>query len=117
MRFRPILAFMLLAAWTVMPALACLPTRNMSMAEMACCKKMAGNCRMSTGQHPCCKTAKSSEEPDAKIERLASHVLPYQVVTLIEVFFEPPRAQDHISANELGLPPPAPPGLNSILRI
>jgi hypothetical protein len=28
----------------------------MTDAEMACCKKMAGNCDMGTGNHSCCKT-------------------------------------------------------------
>ena len=37
MRFRSILVYVLLTAWTATPALACLPTRNMSKAEMACC--------------------------------------------------------------------------------
>jgi hypothetical protein len=111
------LAFTLVAAWTVMPALACLPTHDMSKAEMACCKKMAGNCRMSASQHPCCKTAKSRVEPDAKIERVASQVQLYLAPTFIEAPFQPDATQDRVSTSKLGLPPPAPPGLNSILRI
>ena len=114
---RSILALALLAVWTVMPALACLPTHNMSRAEMACCRKMAGNCRMSASQHPCCKTAKSNVAPDAKVERSISQVQPYLVVTFVADSFLPELMQDGVFTSRLGLPPPAPPGLNSVLRI
>jgi hypothetical protein len=117
MWFRSILVYVLLTAWTATPALACLPTRNMSKAEMACCKKMAGNCRMSTSQHPCCKTAKSSVTADAKIERGVSGSQPHLAIQFAEALFQPGMAQDRVFTSKLGLPPPAPPGLNSILRI
>jgi hypothetical protein len=117
MKGRSIIALLLLAAWTAIPALACLPTHEMSKAEMACCKKMAGNCRMSASQHPCCKTAKSTVAPDARVENTVSHVLPLPLVAFAEVVFLPEVTPDPAFTSKLGLPPPAPPGLNSILRI
>jgi hypothetical protein len=93
-----------------------LPTSNMSKAETACCKKMAGNCRMNTSQHPCCKAAKSRVESEAKVERVACQVLPY-LAAAIEISFEPDVMQERVSTSKLGLPPPTPPCLNPILRI
>jgi hypothetical protein len=50
-------SFLLLAVlWASAPVLACLPSAAMTDAEMACCKKMAGNCDMASGSHSCCKT-------------------------------------------------------------
>jgi hypothetical protein len=40
--------------WTGMPALACPPTRDMTLAEVDCCKKMVGDCHMGPEHHPCC---------------------------------------------------------------
>jgi hypothetical protein len=44
------------------PLLACLPNPSMTDAEMACCKKMAGDCDMGTGNHSCCKTTVSAPQ-------------------------------------------------------
>ena len=43
---RSIFAFGLVLLWMAMPALACLPNAAMTQVEMACCKKMAGDCHM-----------------------------------------------------------------------
>jgi integrase len=40
----------------------------MTEAEMACCKKMAGDCNMGTGQHPCCKTVSNAPLSVASIQ-------------------------------------------------
>jgi hypothetical protein len=46
-KVRPLLVVSLVVLWTVAPALACLPNRQMTQAEMDCCKKMAGDCHRS----------------------------------------------------------------------
>jgi hypothetical protein len=53
---RSMFVFVLVFTWTAVPALACLPNAAMTQAEMACCKKMAGDCHMGAGEHSCCKT-------------------------------------------------------------
>jgi hypothetical protein len=65
---------LLLFLWVAAPVLACLPTAAMTDAEMACCKKMAGECDMGSGNHSCCQhtisatptvaTAVQSSQPD-----------------------------------------------------
>ena len=90
----------------------------MTQAEMDCCKKMAGDCQKGAGQHPCCKTNVNLTQTVAKIERNISQVRPYVPATLLEIafLFKPVLSRAPDSA-KLGLPPPAPPALNSILRI
>jgi hypothetical protein len=109
--------FGLLTLWLTMPALACLPDSKMTVAEMACCKKMAGNCNMATGQHPCCKTVSNAPAPVASIPPI-SQIHPGFAVVTENAIVECPSVYDGESRQiGLGLPPPAPPGLNSILRI
>jgi hypothetical protein len=45
--------------------MACmLPAAEMTAAEKACCRQMAGNCGQGMqGSHPCCKTVVSKENP------------------------------------------------------
>jgi hypothetical protein len=90
----------------------------MTQEEMACCKKMAGDCQKGAGQHPCCKTSVNLTQTVAKIERNISQVQPYIPATLLEAafFFEPVLSRAP-NSEKFGLPPPAPPPLNSILRI
>lgn len=115
--FRSIVVLILLALWLVTPALACLPNTHMTDAEMACCKKMAGDCHMGVGKHPCCKTVTSADVPVATLQP-TSHVQPIIAVVLLEIRFQPePTADGEFIQANLGLPPPAPPGLTSILRI
>ena len=115
---RSLIVFALLVVWTAIPALACLPTQGMTQAEMDCCKKMAGDCQKGAGQHPCCKTAVNHTPTVAKVERNVSQIQPDVPAALLETAFSfelfPSRAPD---SEKLGLPPPAPPALNSILRI
>jgi hypothetical protein len=107
----------LLFFWTVAPALACLPNQQMSAAEMASCKKMAGDCHMGTGQHPCCTTKPKVNSPVATVQPVANFH-PASVVVPLGVSFQPePLASREVAQAYLGLPPPAPPGPNSILRI
>jgi len=117
---RPIVVLALLALWTAVPVLACLPTHQMTQAEMACCKKMAGDCQMGSAQHPCCKTAPTVNAPVAIIATIEPISQPHPIVAVVSFFpstqFEP-NAEGEVAWAYLGLPPPAPPGPNSILRI
>jgi len=117
---RPIVVLALLALWTAVPVLACLPTHQMTQAEMACCQKMAGDCEMGSAQHPCCKTAPTINAPVATIAAIEpiSQLHPsIAVVSFIPSAQFEPQAEGEITQVHLGLPPPAPPGPNSILRI
>jgi hypothetical protein len=117
LRFRHIVALGLLCLWIGTPALACLPNPSMSPSEMECCKKMAGDCHMGTGQHPCCKTVSSAPASVASVQRISRVHPDLAVITatvdlLISSIVQAPSEQ-----TRLGLPPPGPLGRNSILRI
>jgi hypothetical protein len=109
--------FILVALWLAIPALACLPNPHMTNAEMACCKKMAGNCHMGAGQHPCCKTISSAPQPVASTQPISQIQPSVAVVAEVAVVSAPSMAQADAIQIDLGLPPPAPLGLHSILRI
>jgi hypothetical protein len=116
--FRSMLVFVLVLAWTAIPALACLPNATMTQAEMSCCQKMAGDCHMGAGHHPCCKTKVDRATPVATLDRTASQIHPSIAARLLDVTLPPQQAFARAGTGELhGLPPPAPPGLNSVLRI
>ena len=116
-RCRTVVVVILLALWLAIPVLACLPSSDMTSAEMACCKKMAGNCNMGTGQHPCCKTVSSAPDSIASLQRV-SPIFPDLSVgpraVIVRLASAPIVDTEHIG---VGFPPPAPPGQNSILRI
>jgi hypothetical protein len=89
----------------------------MTDAEMACCKKMAGDCHMGSGQHPCCKSVSSAPTPVASIQPI-SQVHPDFVALAATLPVRVPSVSEAESEQiGLGLPPPTPPGKNSILRI
>jgi hypothetical protein len=115
---RSMFVFVLVFTWTAVPALACLPSVAMTQAEMACCKKMAGDCHVGAGEHSCCKTKAERATPAATLDRTASQIQPYFVATVLDVSILPEPTVDRADSSELrGLPPPAPPGLNPFLRI
>lgn len=115
---RSMFVVVIVFTWTAVPALACLPNAAMTQAEMACCKKTAGDCHMGAGEHSCCKTKAERATPVATLDRTAIQIHPYVVITLLEVTFLPEPKLERADHNEFrGLPPPAPPGLNPILRI
>ena len=117
-KYRSLVVFALLVVWTAIPALACLPTQGMTQAEMDCCKKMAGDCQKGAGQHPCCKTSVNVTPTVAKVERNVSQIQPEFPAALLETAFSfEPVFNRAPNSEKLGLPPPAPPGLTSILRI
>jgi hypothetical protein len=73
---------------------------------------------MGAGQHPCCKTKVEQFAPVATTLHRTAIQMPYAVAALLYLprLAEPTFYQR--SSRELrGLPPPAPPGLNSVLRI
>jgi hypothetical protein len=116
-RCRSIVVLTLLALWLATPALACLPNAQMTPTEMACCKTMAGDCHMGNGQHPCCKTVSNAPTPVASIQ-LNSQVHPdFAVVGEIAIVQVAVLSERESEQVRFGLPPPAPPGLNPILRI
>ena len=116
-KFHYIVALCLLCLWIGTPALACLPNPQMTRSEMECCKKMAGDCRMGAGQHPCCKTVSNAPTFVASVQPI-SHVHPDFAVAAETVDVRIPSVSQAPSEQiSLGLPPPAPPGQNSILRI
>jgi hypothetical protein len=117
-RCRSMLVLVLVFAWTVNPALACLPTATMTRAEMACCKKMAGDCQMGSGRHSCCKTKAEQATPVALLTSTSTQVRPQVIATLLNVALLPqPTTYSADIAEVRGLSPPAPPGLNPVLRI
>jgi hypothetical protein len=117
-RWRSIVGLSLVAVWLATPALACLPNPHMTDVEMACCKKMAGDCQMGTGQHPCCKTASNAPALVASIQPISDlHPDFASVAGVVIVVPLLSRSEVESEQIDLGLPPPAPPGQNSILRI
>jgi hypothetical protein len=116
-RCRSILALSLVAVWLATPALACLPNSQMTAVEMACCKKMAGDCHMGVGQHPCCKTVSNAPQAVASLQSISKIQPPVAVVVEIAVASVPSLTEAEGTQVGLGLPPPAPPGLHAILRI
>ncbi len=116
-RSRYIFVLALALLWTALPALACLSTSAMTQAEVSCCKKMAGDCQMGLQHHSCCKPSVSRTAPIATVEK-TQQIQPRDAVLLLcspSLFVS---THDRKSARaKLGLPPPAPPGPDSILRI
>jgi hypothetical protein len=116
-RCRSIVVLSLLALWLAIPALACLPNPQMTEAEMACCKKMAGDCNMGTGQHPCCKTISNAPPSVASVQPISQDSPDFAVVADTIVTIVPSVSPAEAEQIALGLPPPSPPGQISILRI
>ena len=116
-RCRFVMSLVLIALWLATPALACLPNPHMTNAEMACCKKMAGDCHMGAGQHPCCKTIASAPQPVASVQSTSQIQPSVMVVAKTAILSAPSIAPAEAMQIDFGLPPPAPPGLHSILRI
>jgi hypothetical protein len=110
---------MLLALlWASAPLLACLPSAAMTDAEMACCKKMAGNCEMGAGNHSCCKTtlntsqivAAAAQNPQVALPSIMAAALSSFNISIADVASE----GVHVAQSSV---PISPPGLQSILRI
>jgi hypothetical protein len=113
---RAILSFVLVLVWTATPALACLPTSTMTKVEMQCCKKMAGECHMGFHNHPCCEKNVHQPSPVATIHQSHLHPVFTEMMSATQTI-SPPTGEAKLHSLALGLPPPSPPTLNSILRI
>lgn len=114
---RSILALSIVAIFLATPALACLPNSQMTAEEMACCRKMAGNCDMGVGQHPCCKNVVRAPQPVASVQSATQIHPDYTVVAVTpgaQTLFVPVTVSEQTA---LGLPPPTPPSQHPILRI
>lgn len=115
---RSMCVFALVFVWTAIPALACLPNGTMTQEEMACCKKMAGDCHMAAEHHPCCKTKVERTTPVATLDRTAAQIQPSVAGTPLGMTVLAEPTLDRAGRSEpRGLPPPEPPGLNPVLRI
>jgi hypothetical protein len=114
---RQLLAIVLILAWMAPSALACLPNPQMTQAEMACCKKMAGDCHMGAGQHPCCKTVTNAPSSIPSVQPKAQFHPNVAVVAVLPTFEVSAVSESELTLAHLGLPPPAPPGPVSVLRI
>src|SRR5580765_8574782 len=116
-KVRPLLVISLVVLWTVTPALACLPNRQMTKAEMDCCKKMAGDCHRGATDHPCCKTPSKVDAPIATVQQVLQFHPDVAILCLTPSSQTEPAAEGEVAQVHLGLPPPAPPRPNAILRI
>jgi hypothetical protein len=113
---RPILCLLAMFLATA-PLLACLPTPSMTDAEMACCKKMAGNCDMGTGNHSCCKTTVSTPQLAAIAHNPQVHQ-PDSLVAVPPIFADAEASLTSEVVRAVPSPVPiSPPGSQSILRI
>ena len=117
MSFRRPILFVLMMLLATAPLLNCLPSPSMTDAEMACCKKMAGNCDMGTGNHSCCKTTVSTPQ----LAAIAHNPQAHQLDTLVALQFLLKNADASITSETVRVVPSpipiSPPGSQSILRI
>jgi hypothetical protein len=116
-RWRILLSVVLIVLWIAAPTLACLPNPTMTKSEMECCKKMAGDCHMGSHNHPCCE--KTSTQPTLVATVQQPHVLHIVFTTVVLITGTlTVQAQDtEFHPLIFGLPPPASPNLNSVLKI
>jgi hypothetical protein len=111
----PIIALAMLLASA--PLLACLPSPSMTDAEMPCCKRMAGNCDMGTGNHSCCKTTVSTPQLTAIAHNPQVHQ-PDGLMTLPTIFADADTGLTSEVVRAVPSPIPiSPPDSQSALRI
>ena len=72
---------------------------------------------MGTGQHPCCKTVSNAPASVASVQPISKVSPDFAVVAETIVTLVPSVSEAESEQIGLGLPPPSPPGQNSILRI
>jgi hypothetical protein len=116
--FRYLLTFSQALMLAIAPLLACLPSPAMTDAEMACCKKMAGNCDMGSGDHSCCKTTlnrvpASAAFPNHQVLHVDFVLVP---VSVVPADVAPDRSFADSAFTYICLAS-SPPGFQSILRI
>lgn len=118
MTIRRFICAFLVFLWAGAPVFACLPSATMTDAEMACCRKMAGDCDMGVGDHSCCKNAMNRAEALPALV-LATHAhAPTLLVAVSRLLVDssPEGAREDLFVALLA-PPVSPPGLHSVLRI
>ena len=115
---RSSLAFLLAVVWMAAPVLACVPNAAMTDAEMACCRKMGGDCDMGVGNHACCKDSMHRAPGMAVVAQSSLIDVPLVAVAAVaniyaEIFAEYDGVDFLVHAGPPGLSLE----LNSILRI
>jgi hypothetical protein len=98
------------------------PNAQMSVAEKACCQRMAGQCDMSkAAEHPCCKKIAQHSGADADLNDLShfpSSTLSLQVATLAPGLSPNVSMPSFAVLQHLGDPPHDPPAPSiEILRV
>jgi hypothetical protein len=101
---------LLLFLWVAAPVLACLPSAAMTDAEMACCKKMAGDCDMGSGNHSCCQHSLSAA-PTVATAAQSSHPTLLKLAKTTAAIHDELSPQYHAKAFELI---PSQPGTSSL---
>src|SRR5215467_7656784 len=114
---RSVVVLALLATWVATPALACLPKPQMTKTEMDCCKKMSGDCTMGARNHPCCKIVSTAPTPVASIQANVQFQPVVTFLALVHFVEFDLRTEAGLTLLQVGLPPPAPPGTDSVLKI
>lgn len=117
-KVRSMLIVGLITLWAAMPALACFPTPAMTQAEMACCKKMAGDCQMGSGHHSCCKT--EVRRPNSFLKASTQTIaVPADSAVVVTVYLTAEDAGERSTqlATSAHSPPESPPISPTILRI
>src|SRR4051812_2253877 len=115
---RSMLIVSVITLWTAMPALACLPTPAMTQAEMACCRKMAGDCQLGSSHHSCCKV--EVQRPNNFLKVSSQKVpVPVDSAVVITICLMADDAAERSTqlANSAHSPPESPPNSPTILRI
>jgi hypothetical protein len=104
--------------WLAAPVLACVPTAAMTDAEMACCKKMAGNCDMGTGNHSCCQNTMNRAPSVAAIAQSPQIDLAATATTTANFYgnFLPAHNEEPFLLGSLTVETP-PLALKSVLKI
>jgi hypothetical protein len=90
----------------------------MTLAEMECCKKMAGNCDMGGGNHKCCDVTLNHAAPVAAIVHSSSLHALAQPMILVDARTElaSPRLVERIISPSV-VASPSPPGSSTVLRL
>jgi hypothetical protein len=116
--FRRSILFVLAMLLAAAPLLTCLPTPAMTDAEMACCKRMAGNCDMGAGNHSCCKTTMNAHQLALAISQNPRAQLSEAPVAVPILFTDAGAdvAREAVLVTPFPIPT-SPPGSQSILRI
>jgi hypothetical protein len=105
-------AVMLLLFFGVSGADCLVPNAQMSAAEKACCRQMAGQCDMDmAAKHPCCqKLVQRHDDADVNdLSHSAPQTLPVQVATLASDFSLRVSIRSFVLPERLEHPPHDPP--------